>query len=103
MKFYLKHDLQEILSLLVTLSMMKVSKSLLDIITETSTITIKWLRIDLHIVRDAYQALKVNDLALIQSELSKAHQLTNVKKISILIDLIRNEKLTHLIGKWIFL
>lgn len=86
MGFTVKHDLQTMKNLKISVSMMAVSQSFFHVITKSSMTTEKILMIVLRTVKNGYDNMHFEQVALIQSYINIADRLTRFKKNAVLIN-----------------
>lgn len=90
MAYVVRQCLKEIKNLCILLTLMAKTHSLFDVITRATCITETRLMTGLHAAKDAYQALKANDVAYKILECNIAEALRKGKEIFALFETLQS-------------
>lgn len=90
-----KHDSEKITKCELPIRMVFDSKSLFEVLTETTTTTEKRLMIDLGTMKDATGSFEVSDFALIRYEFKIADALINERTIFNMLDTNKSIEIDH--------
>ena len=101
MAYAMKNDIHNMTSLDIPIVMLTDSLSLFDVITKAKITSEKRLRINVKVVKDAYQRNELHNIGFIRSEYNPADALTKIKKSDILKRMLQQSLLLHPIEQWI--
>jgi hypothetical protein len=99
--YSLNHDLQTILKRSVEIITYTDSLSLFDCITKSSTTAKKRLVIDLVVVREAYDRMKIEQLAFFRTNWNPADALTKVSRNTYLETIMTTGTIDHPVAQWV--